>query len=515
MKRKELLRSNEVRLPDGVGIVEHELEQWMIEADIITMQKAMEAGTLTSAALVNFYLERIRRYDSKLKAILELNPDAIEIAHSLDRERKKQGTRSKLHGIPILLKDNIDTHDRMHTSAGSLALADSIASEDSVVAAKLRSAGAVLLGKTNMTEWANFMSGSMWAGYSTRGGLTLNPYGPGELFVGGSSSGSSVAVAAGLAAAAIGTETSGSIISPACQNSIVGIKPTVGLISRSGIIPITHSQDTAGPMTRTVSDAAIILGALTGVDARDPATLASVNHSYSHYEQFLDAGYLKQARIGIPRFYYRALDEARLAIVEAAIAALKQEGATIIDPVELPCEQTVWDANVMRYEFKKGLNDYLSALSEDVPIHSLQELITFNKLNEETALKYGQETLIWSEKTSGTLTEEAYLTSLEKNKEMAGKQGLDYALDKQQLDALLFLGDEGGSDLAARAGYPSITVPGGYAATGIIDPSGGYTTKGPQGITFVGRAFSEPTLIKLAYGFEQATKHRVAPLLNK
>ncbi|MFD1676139.1 amidase family protein [Alicyclobacillus fodiniaquatilis] len=493
--------------------MDHWIEDWIIEADIPSMQKAMESGTVSSVDLVKAYQERIRKYDSKINSVLEINPDAMELAKALDQERKEQGSRGRLHGIPVLLKDNIDTHDKMHTSAGSIALANSIAAQDAFVAAQLRSAGAVLLGKVNMTEWANFMSATMWSGYSSRGGLVLNPYGPGELFVGGSSSGSAAAVAANFGAAAIGTETSGSIISPSSQNCVVGIKPTLGLISRSGMIPIAHSQDSAGPITRTVTDAAILLGALTGVDERDPTTLSSVGHSYQDYTQFLDACYLKHARIGIPRFYYKDLDEARLAIVEEAIDVLIKEGVTIIDPVELPCEQTEWDVNVLRYEFKKDLNDYLAKLAEHVPVHSLREVIAFNEKHAETALKYGQGTLIWSDQTSGTLSEQAYLDSKLKNEEMSRRMGIDYALAEHDLDALMFLGNEGGSDLAARAGYPIITVPAGYAATGVLT-RGGYTTKGPQGLTFVGTAFSEPTLIKIAYGFENATKHRRPPQLE-
>lgn len=332
-----------------------DLEKWIIEADIISMQTAMEAGLLCSEDLVNVYLDRIGKYDTELRSILEVNPDALEIARVLDKERTEKGSRGQLHGIPILLKDNIDTHDNMHTSAGSVALANSFAAKDSFVASQLRAAGAVLLGKANMTEWANFMSGSMWAGYSSRGGLVLNPYGPGELFIGGSSSGSAAAVAANLAAAAIGTETSGSIISPASQTCLVGLKPTIGLVSRTGIIPITNSQDTAGPMTRTVTDAAILLGALTGADERDAVTLTGAKHAYRDYTPFLDADYIKQARIGVPRFYYEHLDEDRLAVIEAAITDLKEVGATIIDPVELACEQTDWQWHVLRYEFKNIL----------------------------------------------------------------------------------------------------------------------------------------------------------------
>ncbi|NUU61511.1 amidase family protein [Paenibacillus agri] len=481
--------------------MDNHLEEWIIEADITSMQAEMTAGRVTSEDLVNIYLERIRKYDPVLRSVLELNPQAIDIARTLDHERKDKGPRGPLHGIPVLLKDNIDTHDDMHTSAGSLALAESIAPEDSYVAARLRAAGAVFLGKTNMTEWANFMSPTMWAGYSARGGLVLNPYGPGELFIGGSSSGSAAAVAANLGAAAIGTETSGSIIGPAGRNCLVGLKPTVGLIPSSGIIPITYSQDCAGPMTRTVTDTAILLGALT------------VEDKLQDYRPYLNREALKQARIGIPRFYYQDLDEARLAIIEEAISQLKAQGAVIVDPVHLPCEDMEWDGNVMRYEFKAALNSYLGKLPDDVPVHSLSEVIAYNEQYGEAALKYGQDTLIWSEETSGTLTEEVYLEGRRKDLHMSREQGIDHALQSHQLDALLFLDDEGGADIAARAGYPSITVPGGFAATGVIAP-GGYTTKGHQGITFVGTAFSEPVLLGLAYAYEQASVHRVAPKLD-
>lgn len=486
-----------------------EIQKWIIEADIASMQKAMELGEFTSEQLVEAYLERIHQYDSRINSILEINPEAIEIARSLDEERRVKGSRGMLHGIPILLKDNIDTHDNMHTSAGSIALSDSIAAEDSYVAAQLRSAGAVLLGKANMTEWANFMSGQMWAGYSSRGGQVLNPYGPGELFVGGSSSGPAAAVAANFAAGAIGTETSGSIVSPASHNCLVGIKPTVGLVSRTGIIPIAHSQDTAGPMTRSVADAAILLGALTGVDERDAATEASRNLSYRDYRPFLDESFISKARIGIPRRFYKDLAPEALSIMESAIAALKEKGAIVVDPVTLPCEQTEWDYNVMRYEFKKDLNDYLSELDPRLPVHSLRELIAYNEQHAERALKYGQDTLLWSEETSGTLTEQEYWHSLKKDKYQSRGNGIDYVLKEHRLDALMFPGDEG-SDIAAKAGYPLVTVPAGYAKTGVI-AEGGYSTKGPLGVTFSGTAFSEPTLIKIAYAFEQATKFRYPP----
>lgn len=486
---------------------------WIVEATIADMQHAMEEGWMSSVELVQLYLERIGLYDGWLRSILEVNPDALQIAQELDQERRNLGARGRLHGIPILLKDNIDTGDRLHTSAGSITLADSYAPKDSFVAAKLREAGAVILGKSNMTEWANFMSSTMWAGYSSRRGLTLNPYGPGEMFIGGSSSGSGAAVAANLAAAAIGTETSGSIISPSSQNSLVGLKPTIGLVSRTGIIPITHTQDTAGPMTRSVEDAAILLGAIAGADDLDEVTKTAAQAREEDYTKFLDAGYLKRARIGIPRYYYKHLDRDRLDIVESAIDVLREQGATIIDPVELPCQGTRWDANVLRYEFKKYVNDYLANVDPSLPVHSLAEVIAYNEAHADIALKYGQDTLIWAEETSGSLTEKEYMESKRKNKERAGAMGIDHVLREHQLDALLFLGNEYGPDLAARAGYPSVTVPGGYAEHGIIAP-GGYNTKGPQGITFIGTAYSEPVLIQLAYGFEQATKHRVPPKLS-
>ncbi|WP_442601042.1 amidase family protein [Paenibacillus sp. KN14-4R] len=488
------------------------LEEWIIEADIRNMQIALERGEISSEELVQMYVERIQKYDGKLRSILEINPEAIEIAKALDEERREKGSRGPLHGIPILLKDNIDTCDRMRTSAGSVALAASRAAADSHVAAKLRAAGAILLGKTNMTEWAGFMSNTIWAGYSSKGGLTLNPYGPGEFFVGGSSSGSAAAVAANLGAASIGTETSGSIICPASQNFIVGIKPTVGLISRAGIIPLAHSQDTAGPMARSVADAAILLGALTGVDERDSYTLASEGQSYQDYTPFLDQDFLKQARIGIPRYYYRNLDAERLAIMESAIATLRAEGATILDSVTLPCEQVEWRWEVMRHEFKKDLNDYLAKLDESIPVHSLQEVIAYNNAHADVALKYGQSTLIRAEETSGTLTEQIYLDAQAQNFEFARKQGIDHVLKEHQLDALLLPGDINGCDLAARAGYPLITVPAGYSEQGVTT-SEGWITKGPFGVVFAGTAFSEPTLIRIAYGFEQATHHRYSPPL--
>lgn len=480
-------------------------KQWIIEADITKMHTAMEAGHISSEEIVRIYLDRIHEYDSHINSILEINPDAIEIARELDKERREKGSRGRLHGIPMLLKDNIDTKDRMHTSAGSVALAESFAEEDAFVSSQLRLAGVVFLGKTNMTEWSNFMSSRMPAGYSSRGGLVLNPYGPGEIFISGSSSGSAAAIAANLGAVAIGTETAGSIVGPASQNLVVGIKPTVGLISRAGIIPISSSQDTPGPIARTVSDAAIILGALTGVDDRDSATLFNHNRSYQDYTSFLDVTFLRQARIGIPRYYYQHLDPERLAIMEAAITTLKNEGAMIIDPVTLHIEENDWNNDVITYEFKKGLNDYLSQLSSSVPVHSLQQLITYNLNHPDIALKYGQDTLIKSNETM--LTEQAYREKKQQYSQLALKEGIDYVLDKHNLDALMLPGDIDGMYIAARLGYPLICVPAGYSSNGTID-SDGDSTKGPFGVVFSGRAYSEPELIKIAFGFEQATLFR-------
>ncbi|MFX3636751.1 MAG: amidase family protein [Candidatus Pristimantibacillus sp.] len=486
------------------------LQEWLVEADITSIQAALEEGLITSEEIVEIYLDRIHTYDLRMNSIVEINPDAIQIARALDAERKEQGSRGPLHGIPIFLKDNIDTGDRMHTSAGSIALANSFAAADSFAAAKLRAAGAIFLGKTNMSEWSNFMSSTMPAGYSSRGGLVLNPYGV-ELFVSGSSSGSAAAIAANLAVASIGTETAGSIVGPACQSFLVGIKPTVGLVSRTGVIPISCSQDTPGPIARTVADAAIMLGALTGVDEKDKATLSSEPHALTDYTPFLDTTFLQQARIGVPRYYYEHLDEERLAIMEAAIAALKAEGATIIDPVALHVEQNNWNNDVICYEFKQGLDHYLSQLDASVPIHSLQDLIAFNNQHADTALKYGQDTLIRSAEVS--LTEETYQQKKQSYSELALQQGIDFVLEQYNLDALLLPGDVDGMYIAARLGYPLINVPAGYSETGVIDGDGD-STKGPFGVIFSGKAYSEPTLIRIAYGFEQATKHRFPPQLD-
>ncbi|NLY54060.1 MAG: amidase [Firmicutes bacterium] len=477
---------------------------WLEEATIITLQKEMVAGRITARRLMTYYLERIAALDSggpKLNSILELNPDAVFLAEALDHERIVQGPRSLLHGIPVLIKDNIDTGDKMHTSAGSLALANSYAKEDAFLISRLRQAGAIILGKTNMTEWANFMTRGMKNGYSSRGGQVLNPYGPGVFDVGGSSSGSGAAIAANLATIAVGTETSGSIISPANRNSIVGIKPTVGLISRHGIIPIAPSQDTAGPLARNVTDAAILLGALAGVDPRDPATLVCQDRSQNDYSLFLDANGLQGARLGVPRNYYERLDDDSLQLMQSAIAAMEKAGATIVDPVTIPSASAKTDNKVLVYEFKPALNAYLGKLSPQVPVHTLRELIAYNQQNAETMLKYGQTLLIESEATSGTLTEPEYIRARLRDLQLSREEGIDAALANYDLDALLLPGAWGAS-LAAKAGYPSICVPAGYLPNG-----------SPMGVTFVASAFEEPLLIKLAYAFEQATRKRRPPQL--
>ncbi|MCM0648336.1 amidase family protein [Clostridium swellfunianum] len=469
------------------------------------IQRALQSGEITCRELVMNYMERIANYDKsgvKINSILEINPDALHIAEVLDYEKGTIGQRGALYGIPILIKDNINTGDKMHTSAGSLALADSYAEEDAFIVKKLREAGAIILGKTNMTEFANFMSYNMENGYSSRGGQVLNPYGPGKFDVGGSSSGSGAAVAANFCTAAIGTETSGSILSPSCQNSLVGIKPTVGLISRNGIIPLAHSQDTAGPMCRTVEDAAIVLGALTGSDVKDPVTFTSRGRGLSDYAQFLDYHSLQGARIGIPReHYFEELTEDQRALMEDAISLMAEHGALIVEDVQISTAKDFDSASVLFYEFKSDINAYLSSLRSSSKIKTLKDIIDFNIQNSEAALKYGQQVLIDSDKTSGTLTEPEYINNRIKDIRLSQTEGIDKAINEYSLDAVLFPGTAG-ADIAARAGYPSITVPAGYTKVGE-----------PFGITFTSIPYSEPILIKLAYSYEQYSKKRLPPNL--
>ncbi|MBM6616350.1 amidase family protein [Bacillus suaedaesalsae] len=479
-------------------------EEWILEVSIDEIQTAMEAEEITAKELVLLYLDRIASFNKNgisINAVLEVNPDVLQIAEALDTERKISGPRGPMHGIPVLLKDNIDTGDKLHTSAGSLALKNSYASQDSSIAELLREAGAIILGKTNMTEWANFMAEDMPTGYSSRGGQVLNPYGPGKFEVGGSSSGSGAAIAANFATVAIGTETSGSILSPASRNSLVGIKPTVGLISRTGIIPIAHTQDTAGPMTRTVKDAAILLNAITGKDDTDPATFKNmIDYDYT---EFLVQDGLQGKRIGIARDrYFDYLSDEEKSCMEEAIAVLKEKGATIIDSVEIPSTKEKWDYNVLVYEFKTDLNAYLQNVDPRIGIQSLADVIRFNNKNADATLKYGQKVLLESEATSGTLTEPEYINSLEQDQYLSTEQGIDYTLHEHNLDAIVFPNNYG-AGIPAKAGYPSITVPAGYSSD-----------NGPVGITFTGTAFTEPVLIEIAYAYEQATKVRKPPIMK-
>ncbi len=487
------------------------------EMTIAEMHSGMVAGRLTALSLAKAYLKRIEAVDRngpKLNSVIELNPDALAIARDLDREWKRKGPRSPMHGIPILLKDNIDTHDKMSTTAGSLALKGHVAARDAFVVEKLRAAGAVILGKTNLSEWANFRSTRSTSGWSGRGGLTLNPYAL-DRNPSGSSSGSAVAVSANLCAVAVGTETNGSIISPSSVCGVVGIKPTVGLISRSGIIPISHTQDTSGPMARTVTDAAILLGAMTGLDSTDAATHSSEGKAYTDYTRFLDRDGLRGVRIGVLRRYFKTHSKATR-IANEALVRLKDLGATLIDPADLPSDEKVGDAGfeLMLFEFKAGLNAYLANLPSDAPVRSLTDLIAFNERHQEKELPFfGQEILAMAE-GKGSLTDKVYLDALALCRRVSREGGIDKIMDTHRLEAIVApaSGPAGATDLvygdrdlggcaspAAVAGYPSLTVPAGFVS-GL-----------PVGLCFFGRAYSEPVLIRLAFAFEQATRMRRAP----
>ncbi|MBI4551346.1 MAG: amidase [Candidatus Latescibacteria bacterium] len=487
------------------------------EVTIAQLQDGMASGKWTARSLAEKYLARIEEIDKQgpaANSVIEVNPDALGIAEALDAERRTKGPRGPLHGIPILLKDNIDTADRMTTTAGSLALAGSLPSQDSFIARRLRDVGAVLLGKTNLSEWANFRSNRSTSGWSGRGGLTKNPYAL-DRNPCGSSSGSGVAVAANLCAAAIGTETDGSVVCPSTANSIVGIKPTLGLVSRAGIIPIAHSQDTAGPMARTVADAAILLGAMAGIDPRDPVTQESRGKSSADYIRFLDPNGLRGARIGIARKMF-GFSEKVDKLINAGIEEMKRLGAVIIDPADMESTGKYDDSEfeVLLYEFKADLNAYLAGLGPAAPIRSLKDLIEYNERNRDREMPYfGQDIFVKAE-AKGPLTSKEYQEALSKNHRLSRTEGIDGVMLKHNLDAILaptggppwttdlVNGDHfsgGCSTPAAVAGYPHITVPAGYIY-GL-----------PVGISFFGRAYSEPTLIKLAYAFEQATKARRPP----
>ncbi|HUC84821.1 MAG TPA: amidase [Candidatus Acidoferrales bacterium] len=487
------------------------------EVTIGRLQDGLAAGHFSAASLTKEYLARIHQLDRSgpsLNAVIELNPDAVSIAHALDRERKIRGPRGPWHGIPILIKDNIGTHDRMSTTAGSLALAGSIPLRDAFLVERLRAAGAVILGKTNLSEWANFRSTHSTSGWSGRGGQTRNPYVL-DRNPSGSSSGSAVAVSANLCAVAVGTETDGSILSPSSYNGIVGIKPTLGLISRSGIIPIAHSQDTAGPMARTVTDAAILLGLLAGMDPADPPGGLPDRQACADYTPFLDRDGLRGARLGLARKFFGA-NPAADKVIEAAVAEMKRLGAMVIDPADLPTQGQFDDSEqeVLLYEFNSDLNAYLAGLGPTATARTLHDLIQFNEAHRNREMPFFGQELFLQAAAKGPLTEPTYRDALAKNHRLARQEGIDALMNQHQLDAIIaptagpahvtdwVYGDrDTGSSTtpAAVAGYPSITVPAGFVF-GL-----------PVGISFFGRAWSEPTLLKLAYAFEQTTQFRTPP----
>ena len=485
------------------------------EKSIAELQEAMQSGKLTSRALVAHFLARIKAIDKqgpKLNSVIEVNPDAASIAAALDKERKASGPRGPLHGIPVLIKDNIATADRMQTTAGSVALVGSPVPRDAAVAARLRAAGAVILGKTNLSEWANFRSTRSTSGWSSRGGLTRNPHAL-DRNTSGSSSGSGSAVAAGLCAAAIGTETDGSIVSPSSVNGIVGVKPTVGLVSRDGVVPISASQDTAGPMARSVADAAAVLAAIAGVDPRDAATRAGEGKA-GDYAASLDAGALKGARIGVARGYFGRSDLVK-AVAEAALAAMKDAGAELVD-VELPPPTRFRDAefDILLFEFKAGLDAYLAEFAPQAPARSLKDLIEYNKAHAERCMPYFAQELFESAQAKGGLDDPAYKAAQETIQKVLRAEGLDKVFASERLDAIVapttgaawltdFLNGDASTGIfsspAAAAGYPHVTVPAGFLH-GL-----------PMGVSFVGAPWTEAKLLRLAYAYEQATRHHRAP----
>lgn len=487
----------------------------VVEATIPQIRAALDAGRLTCRQLVQQYLERIGAYDQSgpsLNSIRYVNPRALQTARELDLERRRFGRLGPLHCVPVLLKDNIDTVDQP-TTAGSLALEGSLPRRDAFITRRLRDAGAIILGKTNLTEFAHAMAAGMPPGFSSLGGFTMNPYDPRPLPggdgrpvipTGSSSSGSAVAVSANLASVALGTETINSIINPARVSAVVGIKPTRGLLSRAGIIPFADSQDTAGPMTRTVTDAAILLGALTGVDPRDPATRESRGRAYRDYTRFLNADALRGARIGVPRDFFwdpgpQFTAEMR-AVVEGAIALMESHGAQIVDATDIPTARELEPRNfVLDYELKRDLNAYLRRLGPKAPVRTLADIIAFNEAHAETALKYGQDVFLRAEAVDLDGDFERYSAERARDLRLARDEGLAFVLEAYQLDALLFP-IQLGSFIGAKAGFPSIHVPAGHLANGV-----GY------GVTFMGRAFSEPVLIGLAYAYEQASLARRPP----
>ena len=507
------------RAPSAADCAAPSLAPFELEEITVTeLQAAMTAGRYTARSVTQLYLARIEAMDRAgigLRSIIETNPDALSRAEELDRERATRGPRGLLHGIPVLLKDNIDTADRMTTTAGSLALEGSIPPRDAHVAERLRAAGAVLLAKANLSEWANIRSSRSSSGWSARGGQCRNPYVL-DRNPCGSSSGSAAAVSANFGALAVGTETDGSIVCPASANGVVGIKPTVGLVSRAGVIPISHTQDTAGPLCRTVTDAAALLTVMAGADPRDRAADAAAGHVEADYTKFLDPAGLRGARIGVARAKFFGYSDVTDRLAEAAIGVLRREGAIVVDPADIPNAGTYDEAelDVLLFELKADLNAYLKTLGPSAPVRSLADVIAFNERARAREMPYfGQELFVQAE-AKGPLTTPAYRKALVTCGRLARRQGIDAVMAKHKLDALVaptgnpawptdvvngdhFTGSS--STPAAVARYPSVSVPMGYA-WGL-----------PVNLSFIGTAWSEPTLIRLAYAFEQITMHRKAP----
>lgn len=486
------------------------------EATISDLQSRMKSGQITSQALTQAYLSRINDIDKRgpgLNSVIEVNPEALSIAESLDEERKSKGSRGPMHGIPVLIKDNIDTADQMQTTAGSLALVGTKPTQDSAVARKLRESGAVILGKTNLSEWANIRSSHSTSGWSGRGGLTKNPYAL-DRNACGSSSGSGAATSANLCTLAVGTETDGSIVCPSSANGVVGIKPTLGLISRAGIVPIAHSQDTPGPMARTVRDAAILLSALAGPDPHDASTSQTSGKMQKDYTPFLDPNGLGGVRIGVARKYF-GFNDAVDDLMNRLLDQMKAAGAALVDPADLESHGKFDDTEllVLMYELKADLNGYLEG-RPNAQVRSLADLIAFNEKNKAKEMPYFGQDLLLKAQEKGPLTDKEYVAALAANRSLSREHGIDGVMDKFHLDALvaptgapawltdLANGDHavgGSSNAAAVAGYPNINVPAGFVF-GM-----------PVGISFFGRAWSEPALLKIAYGFEQLVKARKPP----
>ncbi len=464
-----------------------------------TLQEAMAEGQLTALELVCLSLDRIARLNPQLHALISINPHALATAEALDRQRKQGRLRGPLHGLPIVLKDNIDVGDGTCTTAGSWALAQHRPAKDAWLVSKLRHAGAIVLGKTNLTEWANFIAEEMPNGFSALGGQTKNPYGR-DLDTGGSSSGTGSAVASGLAVMGVGTETSGSILSPASEHALVGIKPTVGLISRSGIVPISHSQDTAGPMARCVQDAAAMLTAMVGEDPDDPATFATQHTVSSDYTRFLNDQALHGTRIGLVKNpFWNRLTEAERTVMNRAVKILQESGVQLVEELPYPPASASADIDVLFYEFGPAMERYLRTVDPGLGLKTLADLVQFNYAHQPQAIPYGQDLFVRSLQMGG-LEEPGYLQARVRDLQYARRWGLDRLFTEYRLDAVVFPANYGAT-VPAKAGYPSVTVPAGCAAD----------TGRPLGLTFTGPAFSEEQLLALAYSFEQAAPQRALP----